>query len=128
MDKRWKLQKKICILVMLLLCISVFPLCLIRKNKNIDPNLGAQYAVSDQNGLKLKQEFLAQTSYLAELAFDITFPNGKPEEGYIKFSLTDSEGKVIQTKDIHVDEISDYEFSYVSIDKWIEGGGGTLIF
>lgn len=79
--------KKIWIVCMILVCIGVYPVNLIRKETVLYPRLEVQYGVSDVGIQELKQTFRAQTDYLSEIAFDIAFPNEKPEEGSLSIVL-----------------------------------------
>ena len=72
MKKIWKIG---IVLWGIALTICVFPLCLVRRDTNVDPSLSGNFQRTDQVQ-ELRQTFVAQTSYLSGLEFDIGFPKG----------------------------------------------------
>lgn len=116
--------KKILIICMILTSICVYPLCLIRKERILYPTLGVEYGRSYSNVQKLEQTFIAQTDYLSEIAFDIAFPNGKPEEGSLSIALCKNGGvsAVIAERHMLLQEINNAAFTYLPIEKHIQKG------
>ena len=113
-------MKKILIACMILVCISVCPFNLIKKETTLYPELEMQYGVSDVGIQELKQTFRAQTGYLSQIAFDIAFPNGKPERGSLSVDLCkieDDTVKVIVENRIELQEVNDGAFTNVPIKK-----------
>lgn len=67
-----KTAKRLIIICIIVLCACVFPISLIRKNVDIDFAMDSNYyEVTDYNTQDFKQTFIAQTSYLDEIAFDV---------------------------------------------------------
>lgn len=109
------------------LCLCVFPINLIRRDTNVDPNLNGDYGKT-QEGQSMMQSFQAQTSYLSEIAFDISFPKGKPEQGNLVFSLyREKDGKILVERSLALEDVDDNGFTYVSIDQWISRGDTMYI-
>ena len=94
MKKIWKIG---IVLWGIALTICVFPLCLVRRDTNVDPSLSGNYQRTDQVQ-ELRQTFVAQTSYLSGLEFDIGFPKGKPDAGVLTVRVMDEDEKVIAAR------------------------------
>lgn len=116
-------MRKLLIVSMILMCLCIYPLNLIRKESTIYPELEVQYGVSDGTVQELKQTFIAQTSYLSEIAFDIKFLDEKPEEGSLSLTLSkieDDSEKIIIEKNILLEDINDSAFTHVPVRKFIQ--------
>ncbi len=109
------------VILTILLCACVFPLRLIRKDVNVDSRLDLIYEFSEIGGM-MEQSFIAQTDYLSKLAFDITFPDGKPESGalVVQIKEVDNDNKLIAEEIIPIQNVNDSAFSYVDIQKWLK--------
>ena len=120
-----KAPKLFIVIIMAILGICVFPLCLVRKNADICSNLnGAVYENTNYTGNELKQTFVAQTEYLSEIAFDIAFPDVKPDTGSLIFCIKE-EGehpKVLMETQLSLETVNSLAFTSVSVDKWLKKG------
>lgn len=118
-----KIVKCIIVISMIILSLCVFPLCLVRKNDILYPTLNVQYGFTETGG-ELKQVFVAQTAYLSQLAFDIAFLNGKPEEGNLLVRLYEENGKgrMIAEYVVPMQDVQDASFTYIPVEKWIKAG------
>lgn len=112
------------VLCMVLCCLLVYPVGLIRKNIIADPNLALQYSKTIA-GQIMTQGFIAQTSYLSEIAFDIGFPEGKPDEGSLIFTLCNEDGKEILEKRLAIQDVTDSGFTQFTVNTWLFRGGIT---
>lgn len=117
-----KRKEVIIITCVIILCMCVFPLCLIRKEAYVESNLASSYGNIEAQGLEMEQTFVAQTGYLSALAFDIGFPDGKPDEGTLNIFLKDANGKLIMDKTLSLQDVEDGALTMVSVDKWIKKG------
>lgn len=120
-DKLRKIGIVVWFLCTIALCACVFPINLIRRDTNVDPDLSGNYGVTER-GQSMTQVFQAQTAYLSAIAFDIAFPDGKPEEGNLIFTLRQKEGEVLMEQSIALANVNDGGFSSVSVEKWISRG------
>ena len=59
--------------IVVMLCMLIWPICLVRKADKVYPELSAQYEESEPAEEKLEQVFVAQTSYLKAIAVDLRF-------------------------------------------------------
>lgn len=92
MKRAWEIGAFVCCIV---LSICIFPLCLVRRDINVDPALEGHYEKTEGGVQELKQTFIAQTSYLSELDFDIAFPEGKPDTGTLTVRISKEGGGVL---------------------------------
>lgn len=103
-------------------CACVFPGNLVRRETKVESSLYGNYGRTE-GGRVLTQSFYAQTAYLSQLAFDIGFPNGKPEEGNLRVILKDENtGKVMTEKQLALTDVNDGEFTYVPLQRWLVTG------
>lgn len=119
MKRSWKMG---IVLFGIVLTVCIFPLCLVRRDTNVDPSLDGAYQRTGQVE-ELLQTFVAQTSYLSGLEFDIGFPEGKPEAGALTVNVMKEDGKVIARREVDLEQVQDSAFTYVPIGKWIKKGG-----
>lgn len=119
-----KVGKYIIIITMIILSLCVFPLCLVRKDAILYPNINIPYEFTEA-GDEVKQVFKAETGYLSQLAFDIAFPEGKPDEGNLLVRLYEEneKGRMIAEYMVPMQDVQNSAFTYVAIDKWIKAGG-----
>lgn len=110
------------VICMVVLCLCVYPFCLVRRDTDVDPSIGIEYAVTQEAGNKLVQTFVAQEAYLSELVFDINFPEGIPEQGtlLVRIYEADEQDKVIFEKTLTMQEVGDSRFTYVTVKKWLK--------
>ena len=70
-----KTAKRLVVLLIIALCACVFPISLVRKSDTIDFAMNTDYyVISDPNIKDFRQTFIALTSYLDEIAFDVGIP------------------------------------------------------
>lgn len=118
MKKIWERGVLTCCIV---LSLCVFPLCLVRSDVNVD--VAPQGPLKTENTAReLKQTFVAQTSYLSEVDFDIAFPDGKPETGDLTVQIMEEDGKVIVQKTLPLSDVNDNAYTPVSAGKWVRKG------
>lgn len=110
------------LLCIVVCCISIWPIGVVRKNADIYPLLGVEYPKTEP-GQEMTQVFTAQTGFLSEMAFDVGFPYGKPEEGKLIFSLCrEKDGKELLEKMIDIQDVVDSAFTQLSINTWLVKG------
>lgn len=117
-----KIAKISTLLCAVILSLCVFPLCLIRKEVEVHSALDVIFEITETRGQELTQSFVAQSGYLSELDFYIRFPDTKPEEGELTFSIHREDGKAIAEKTIPLCDVNDGAFTCVSVNKWIKKG------
>ena len=119
MKKAWEIGVLACCIA---LCICVYPLCLMRRDINIDAAPQGPYIETESEAQELRQFFVAQSSYLSELDFDIAFPDGKPDTGELTITIMDGDGKVVVEKAVPLSNVNDGAYTPVSVGKWIKKG------
>lgn len=119
MKKAWEIGVLACCIA---LCICVYPLCLMRRDINIDAAPQGPYIETESEAQELRQFFVAQSSYLSELDFDIVFPDGKPDTGELTITIMDGDGKVVVEKAVPLSNVNDGAYTPVSVGKWIKKG------
>ena len=75
-----KIIRILIFVTVIILCLSIFPGCLVRKSETLYPKLDMVYQVT-ACGKEMTQAFVAESSYLEQISFDIQFPEGKPKNG-----------------------------------------------
>ena len=119
MKKAWQIGVLACCIA---LCICVYPLCLVRRDVSIDVAPQGPYIETESKVQKLRQFFVAQSSYLSEVGFDIAFPNGKPDTGELTVTIMDEGGKVVAEKAVPLCDVNDDAYTPVSVGKWVKRG------
>ncbi|MCM1046732.1 MAG: hypothetical protein NC417_14605 [Candidatus Gastranaerophilales bacterium] len=112
--------RRLIIICIITLCVCVFPASLVRKEKNIDFAMdGNYYEVTDYDTQIFEQTFVAQTSYIDEIAFDVGLPKndwGGAETLYVCMKEENSQKLLMETQ-ISVQDINDEAYTYVPISK-----------
>lgn len=113
----------IVIVCCILLSACIFPICLVRRSENVDPALhGVEYGLTDE-GNSISQTFIAQTSYLEAIVFDIAFGGGKHMDGELRFSvMEDRTGKIVAEQMIPISDVNDGAFSEVPVGIRLKKG------
>lgn len=122
-----KAAETVVILCMIALLLCVFPVSLVRKNKNIDPAMNGSIVVTDFQVWDLKQTFVAQTDFLEEIAFDVVLlewggANASTEENLLIRLRDEKTQKILVEKRMSIQDIQDGAYTYVQIKKWVRKG------
>lgn len=122
-----KIVKAVILGITLLLCICVFPLCLIRKEENMDPALGIAYGSAAVR--ELTQNFTAPTEYLEGIAVDIGMPEGGWGEGNLIVRIREEGGeeRTLAERKIPWEEVNDEAFTYVQVKGWLKKGAAYSV-
>lgn len=122
-EKMKKLRQKLIVICIVILCAAVFPIPLVRKNRNMDPSLyDGSYEITDFEITELTQEFEAQTYYLEGIAIDVGVSGERSEEGSLSVSLKGKGEKTIAEERIPIWEVNDEAYTYVSVKRWLRKG------
>lgn len=118
-----KIVRGIILICMIVGCAGIFPLCLVRKDTNVDAVQNAAYITSEEEFRSVKQIFEAQTGYLSRIAFDLDFSGGEPAGDGITFCLwEEGKGKVLVEKYIPMEDVKVSEYTYVTVGKFLKKG------
>lgn len=75
--------------IVLMLCVLIWPICLVRKADKVYPDLNAQYEESEPVEKKMEQVFVAQTSYLKAIAVDFKVLEETENDVVVQFMIED---------------------------------------
>lgn len=111
--------------LVLLICLLIWPVCLVRKDAESMPNLEAAYGKSDvvDIAIPVEQKFKAQTAHLKKMAIDVKFLDASRREGILLFVLLDDSEEEIYEEEIPLEEVNDGAFTWIDIDLWLKKGG-----
>lgn len=115
-----KVAMSVTVILMILSCLCVWPFCLVRKDAvywTTTPYIDNDLYQNDK--AIMRQTFVAQESFISEIAFAISFAGGDCE---VSFRLYDSSGETLAMQSAIIPEDDSSRFCYVSIDKWIKKG------
>ena len=103
--------------LVLLICLLIWPVCLVRKDAESMPNLEAAYGKSDvvDIAIPVEQKFKAQTAHLKKMAIDVKFLDASRREGILLFVLLDDSEEEIYEEEIPLEEVNDGAFTWIDI-------------
>uniref|UniRef100_UPI0040567B40 glycosyltransferase family 39 protein n=1 Tax=Acetatifactor sp. TaxID=1872090 RepID=UPI0040567B40 len=111
--------------VIILLMLSVWPLCFVRKTAEVSSNMATTYGVTEQyicHDVPFIQFFEAQTSKLMYFDFKLSCEQDVSSlDGKFYITLLDEQEHIISEKEIGFGDIESY-FWHVDINEWIKKG------
>lgn len=120
-----KTAKRLMIVLIIVLCACVFPISLVRKSDTIDFAMNTDYYVISDSDIKdFKQTFIALTSYLDEIAFDVGIPGEiSGEENLVICIREEKSRKILLEKTVSIQDVNDQAYTFIPVKKWIHKGG-----
>lgn len=119
-----KTTNRLVILFIFILCACVFPISLIRKSVDVDFTMNYDhYVKTDLNIQYFKQTFVAQTSYLNMIAFDVGISGEiSGEENLVICIMDEQSQKILAEISVPIQDVNDEAYTYVPVKKWIRKG------
>lgn len=117
-----KIADKFVIMCMILLCACIFPASLVRKSDTVGSAMDVNLGETEADIQELKQTFIAQTSYLKEVAFDVAISDDAARGGYCVRIEDEEKQKVIAEENISAQDAGNGSYTYIPVKRWIRKG------
>lgn len=122
--KYWNFLQKIIIFVMLFAMISIWPLCLVRRET--ENRSGDQYHLISEEmtpGTVVTQSFRARERYLETVDFVLTFDEDAERKGSLLFELLSEDGEVLQSVPLNYEIISNGAYFRICTERKVKKNG-----